>query len=145
MISKSTKRKQLEFWGNKCAICGKNDYLEFHHLTPRAEGGNDEYDNLIVLCACCHAAVHGRKYNPNRPNCKTSIDYESAIPILEKYFSNQIGARETKQLLQLSQKTHLTESSLYKRYKREHNIENFYNYVDTRNSRRRKPDVSITL
>ena len=137
MVSKATKRKVAEFWNHQCAICGGKDFLEFHHLTEKSKGGTDNYDNLILLCTCCHAAIHGRKYNPDKPNSHTSIDYESAIPILQAYFSNEIGARETKEKLHLSQKTHLTESALYKRYKREHNIEHFYNNVDLINSKRR--------
>jgi len=111
--------------------------LEFHHLIPVSEGGTDDYDNIILLCGCCHAVVHGKTFNPQKPNCKTSIDYESAKPILAAYFANQIGSKETKEKLHLSQKTHLSESSLYKRYKREHNITNFYNNVDLVNSKRR--------
>lgn len=138
MITKATKRKVSIFWNEKCAICENNDYLEFHHIIPVAAGGTDEYDNIILLCACCHATIHGRTFNPQKPNCKTSIDYETAKPILEAYFANQIGTKETKEKLNLSQKTHLSESSLYKRYKREHNITKFYNNVDLINSKRRK-------
>lgn len=61
-----------------------------------------------------------------------------AKPVLAQYFANEIGARETKEKLNLSQKTHLSESSVFKRYKREHNIEKFYNNVDLINSKRRK-------
>ena len=141
MICKSVKRKLLMFWEDKCAVCGRQDYLEFHHLIPKEKGGTDEYDNLIVLCGCCHATVHGRKYNVNKPNCNTSISYEEAKPILEEYFANKIGASETKERLKLSQKTHLSESALYKRYKREHSIKDFYNNVDLINSNWRN-DVS---
>jgi len=140
MITKATRRKIELFWDNKCAICGNNDYLEIHHITPKEAGGNDEYDNLILLCACCHAAIHKRAYNAAKMNVNTSIDYESAIPILDAYFANKIGAKETKEKLNLSQKTHLTESSVYKRYKREHNIGKFYNNVDLVNSKR-SPNV----
>ena len=136
MISKATKRKVTEFWNHQCAICGNKDFLEYHHLTEKSKGNIDDYDNLILLCACCHATVHGRKYNSNKPNCRTSTDYETAIPILKAYFANEIGTRETKEKLHLSQKTHLSESALYKRYKREHNIEQFYNNVDLINSKR---------
>ena len=140
MITKSNRRKIETFWKNKCAICEKKDYLEIHHITPKKSGGTDEYDNLILLCARCHAAIHKRTYNAAKMNVNASIDYESAIPILDTYFANKIGTRETKERLNLSQKTHLTECSVYKRYKREHNIENFYNNVDLVNSKRR-PNV----
>lgn len=79
MVSKATKRKVAEFWNHQCAICGNKDFLEYHHLTEKSKGGTDDYDNLILLCACCHATIHGRKYNPDKPNCRTSIDYETAI------------------------------------------------------------------
>mgnify|MGYP006939837654 CR=1 FL=1 len=93
---------------------------------------------LFCSCACCHATVHNKAYNPDKYHQNTSIDYESAKPILKQYFSNEIGARETKENLNLSQKTHLSESSVFKRYKTEHNIEKFYNNVDLVNSMKRK-------
>ena len=136
MVSKATKRKIDKLWNHQCAICGNKDFLEYHHIIEKGKGGTDDYDNIILLCACCHAAIHGRKYNPNKPNCRTSIDYEAALPVLQAYFANEIGARETKERLHLSQKTHLSESALYKRYKREHNIDKFYNNVDSINSKR---------
>ena len=137
MVSKTTKRKLEMIWNHQCAICGNMDFLEFHHLIPKNQGGTDDYDNLILLCACCHAKVHNRTYSPNRYRQSTSTDYETAKPILAAYFSNEIGAKETKEKLNLSPKTHLTESSLYKRYKREHGITEFYNNVDLLNSRKR--------
>lgn len=141
MISKYDKRIVAEFWNNQCAICGRNDILEYHHIIPKANGGSDNYDNLILLCACCHANTHGRIFNPAKPNRKTSIEYEAAEPILSAYFANEIGTRETKEKLNLSPKTHLTESSVYKRYKREHNITHFYNNVDLINSKRSRKNV----
>ena len=144
MISKAIKRKVLEYWENQCSCCGKVDYLEFHHIIPKNDGGTDEFGNVLLLCGRCHAEVHGRSYDPNRPNCKTSIDYDTAKPILEKYFNEEIGTKETKALLNLSEKTHLSESAVIKRYKREHGIQNFYNHVDLRQSKRRNNYVSNT-
>ena len=137
MLSKYIKRKVSEHWNYQCSVCGRNDYLEFHHLIPVSKGGTDDYDNIILLCAYCHAAVHGRTLTSPNPHRKSSIDYEEAKPILAAYFAKEIGTRETKEKLNLSQKTHLSESSLYKRYKREHNITKFYNNVDLVNSKRR--------
>lgn len=141
MISKHTRRKLEQAWNYQCAICGQNDFLEAHHIIPKEKGGSDEYDNLILLCACCHASIHQRTYNYNNYRQRTSISYEAAKPILAAYFANQIGASETKKKLNLSQKTHLSESSVYKRYKRENGIVDFYNNVDLKNSKRRKADV----
>ena len=141
LVSKATKRKVEKVWNNRCAICGNNDYLEFHHIISKPKGGTDEYDNIILLCASCHSIIHSRDFNPDRYHLNTSIDYSSAIPVLDEYFANKIGAKETKQKLNLSPKTHLSESSLYKRYKREHNIDKFYNNVDLKNSMRRRNNV----
>ena len=141
MITKATKRKISELWNNACATCGNNDILEFHHILPKAKGGTDDYDNIILLCACCHSALHNRAYNASKYNKNTSIEYETALPILREYFANKMGAKEAKEKLNLSSKTHLSESSVYKRYKREHNIGKFYNNVDLVNSKRRANHV----
>lgn len=33
-------------------------YLEVHHVTPLAEGGDDSIDNAAALCPTCHRAQH---------------------------------------------------------------------------------------
>lgn len=40
-----------------CQKCKKEkdyDKLEVHHKIPRAEGGDDDFNNLITLCYDCH-------------------------------------------------------------------------------------------
>lgn len=129
-LSKTTRRNVEKQWNNKCAICNSQENIEIHHLLPISKGGNNDESNLLLLCGCCHAAVHGNTYNSDNYRKNISIDYEKAKPILEAYFSNQIGTKETKEKLNLSQKTHLSECSVYKRYKREHNIEEVHNNID---------------
>jgi 5-methylcytosine-specific restriction endonuclease McrA len=34
--------------------------LEVHHRQFRTHSGADSEENLITLCATCHATVHGR-------------------------------------------------------------------------------------
>ena len=140
MISKATKRKVEAYWGEKCAACGDIAFIEFHHIIPVSKGGTDEFDNIILLCNCCHALVHGRAQKAPNPHKRTSIEYSMAIPILDAYFAEEIGAKETKEKLNLSPKTHLTESAVCKRYKREHGIGYFYNHVDTKNRKRKSND-----
>lgn len=65
-----------EYKGSKCAICGYNKSqraLNFHHLDPKtkdfglsARGLTRSWDKIkleidkcILLCANCHAEVHG--------------------------------------------------------------------------------------
>lgn len=139
-VSKSIRRKIMNRWENKCAICANNDILEIHHIIPLSEGGDNAEDNLILLCACCHAAVHQRAFSQLNYHKNYSIDYKSAIPVLQAYFNKEIGAKETKERLNLSPKTHLSESAVYKRYKREFGISpNFKNTLDMQ-KKRRTPD-----
>lgn len=60
----------------KCAVCKKNEHrcnnnsyrdgecdtdvvrIRSHHIIPRAVGGTDCKNNLVDLCAKCHALVH---------------------------------------------------------------------------------------
>lgn len=44
--------------GAKCAECGATERLEVHHIKYRSQGGTDELNNLITLCAHCHAEKH---------------------------------------------------------------------------------------
>lgn len=51
-----------------CESCGsaapfvrKSDgtpYLEVHHKTPLAQGGDDTYENTVALCPNCHRKMH---------------------------------------------------------------------------------------
>jgi len=40
--------------GGKCALCDSQETLQFDHIYPKSKGGNDEPDNLRVLCRSCN-------------------------------------------------------------------------------------------
>ncbi len=44
--------------GWRCQSCGTMSNLEVHHRQYRSHSGNDSEDNLITLCAKCHADIH---------------------------------------------------------------------------------------
>ena len=44
----------------RCPSCGTMSNLEVHHRAFRSHSGADSEENLITLCAPCHARVHGR-------------------------------------------------------------------------------------
>ncbi len=55
--------------------CGLTRFLEVHHVKPRNQGGTNQAENLVTLCASCHrlwyergggAAVHLREEVPER-------------------------------------------------------------------------------
>jgi len=41
-----------------CEICFHDKDLEVHHIVEVKEGGDDEPDNLQLLCKSCHTIVH---------------------------------------------------------------------------------------
>ena len=51
-------RQILQRDGWRCQTCGSMQQLEVHHLTFRSHSGGDVEQNLITLCAPCHAQVH---------------------------------------------------------------------------------------
>jgi 5-methylcytosine-specific restriction endonuclease McrA len=52
-------RKQvLRRNGWRCQLCGARSNLEVHHKEFCSHSGDDSEQNLITLCAVCHAGVH---------------------------------------------------------------------------------------
>lgn len=58
-ISKKTRRAVYARDGYVCALCDSTKYLQVHHCVKRSQGGTDSLQNLICLCADCHALAHG--------------------------------------------------------------------------------------
>jgi len=44
--------------GWRCQSCGEMSNLEVHHQEFRSHSGDDSEQNLITLCAKCHAGIH---------------------------------------------------------------------------------------
>jgi 5-methylcytosine-specific restriction endonuclease McrA len=54
-------RQVLERDGWRCQNCGSMSNLEVHHQQFRSHSGSDSVENLITLCASCHAEAHVTK------------------------------------------------------------------------------------
>jgi len=56
-FSESLKKevKDRDHW--KCVVCENETDLHVHHKIPRNLGGIHHIDNLVTLCASCHAAI----------------------------------------------------------------------------------------
>jgi len=54
------RNKILEYYDNKCFVCNFNfqEILEIHHITALKYGGNNDLENLKVLCPTCHRLIH---------------------------------------------------------------------------------------
>lgn len=46
-----------------CVICGKKGNIQRHHLLPKSYGGNDDRDNIVLLCETHHVQWHRRSKN----------------------------------------------------------------------------------
>jgi len=48
--------------GETCRVCLFHaPNAHHHHIRFRSQGGTDTTDNLIRVCACCHADIHNRR------------------------------------------------------------------------------------
>jgi 5-methylcytosine-specific restriction endonuclease McrA len=56
----SLRQQILRRDGWRCQSCGTMSNLEVHHREFRSHSGSDSEENLITLCAACHARVHRR-------------------------------------------------------------------------------------
>ena len=58
-VSYEVLRKKILRRDNwRCQLCGTMANLEVHHKQFRSGSGHDSEENLITLCATCHAEVH---------------------------------------------------------------------------------------
>lgn len=59
-IPPARRRQVLRRDGGKCVVpgCRHAVFVDIHHLDPKAEGGGNDSENLVTLCAAHHRAVH---------------------------------------------------------------------------------------
>jgi len=62
-IPPATRRRILAKYRHKCTQpgCRHTQHLHVHHVVPRAEGGSNDAENLVVLCSACHNILHKNK------------------------------------------------------------------------------------
>lgn len=61
------KKRALIACKRHCVMCEmqKGKKIECHHIIPRADGGDDSFDNCIPLCFDCHGEIGS--YNSKHP------------------------------------------------------------------------------
>jgi hypothetical protein len=59
-VPPAVRRRVIERDGRKCGVpgCRHSQYLDLHHVKPRAEGGDHDPELLITLCGVHHRAAH---------------------------------------------------------------------------------------
>ncbi|HEX8174076.1 MAG TPA: HNH endonuclease signature motif containing protein [Pyrinomonadaceae bacterium] len=60
-IPSKTKKLIFQEAGSSCSLCGESNVnvLEIHHIENRADGGDNEPENLILVCSNCHSKITG--------------------------------------------------------------------------------------
>lgn len=103
----------FELAGHRCTICHA-PWLEIHHIEELADGGQTEYENLVVLCPNCHTRVHAEavpsKDELRHYKSKQEIAYE--LPVLsrltpdERSFLHELAGRSPQDQLAHSRRVH---------------------------------------
>lgn len=53
-IPEALRRHVFERDGGRCVECGSPDLIQYHHIVPFWKGGDNEPENLQLLCAGCN-------------------------------------------------------------------------------------------
>lgn len=56
--SSAYRASVLRLFGSKCLVCGYAGFVDIHHVIHRKNGGGDNIENLVVLCANHHREWH---------------------------------------------------------------------------------------
>jgi hypothetical protein len=82
-IPPATRRRVMARDHGRCVVpgCRCATYVDLHHLKPRAEGGQHDDDNLVVLCGAHHRAVHrGRVWIQGTPSSGLVFTHADGTP-----------------------------------------------------------------
>lgn len=70
-----------------CRICFnklEEKNMQVHHIVPVANGGDDDYNNLVLLCNVCHTNLHKHgweNYIKQLKEYTTKVEHNSTVKI----------------------------------------------------------------
>jgi hypothetical protein len=83
-LSREVERDVLVEAGHRCAIPACHAlHPEVHHIKPVAEGGSDEFENLIALCPNCHGMADRGEIDR-----KAMRQYKASLSVLDHRYSS---------------------------------------------------------
>ena len=88
------RRERLLIDDHECVECGKTDDLQVHHIKPVSEGGSNELNNLLTLCAECHGGKHPKisslieSDNRQKGVSKGTVRYTPTVREVERILAN---------------------------------------------------------
>jgi len=87
--------RALDNRGHKCEKCGSLKKLHVHHLNYKGFGGNEQDNDLQILCRSCHMRVHRYKYGTKElKNSKKRKKKEISQAVIENYRVNLLIVNE---------------------------------------------------
>lgn len=89
-IPNSTRKAVYRRDGYRCALCDSTKYLQVHHAVKRSLGGTDRPENLITLCADCHALAHGMNLRDVVDMDQETIE-QAIVEYLADYYAGHTG------------------------------------------------------
>jgi hypothetical protein len=62
-VTPATRRTVLRRDTGRCRVpgCRHSTFVDVHHVQPRSDGGANDPENLVTLCAAHHRAIHAGK------------------------------------------------------------------------------------
>ena len=77
-------------WNHRCAICGKRDGLNSHHLAPR-QHVTTRYDLRNAICLCCHCHQFSPDVSPHLNAAGFLLWLENHQPELHKWYTELVA------------------------------------------------------
>lgn len=130
--------EQKDLVGRKCVNCGTDENIEYHHIVPLCNGGNDVISNIVPLCHACHRLAHGgrdlnevkRKNGPLRGGRPAKCSDEEAFAALDLLIAGRIGNSECKRRMNVSERTEPRVTPQFRKYCDLRGIENIRTTYD---------------
>ena len=135
---KALTEEQKNLIGRVCVNCGSAEDIEYHHVVPLCNGGNDIISNIVPLCHVCHNLAHeGRNLTEYKRYAGTltgrrpsNCDDDTAFEALDMLAAGEIGVAKCKKLMHLSENTFPSTTIQFKKWCAMHGIERMRSWYD---------------
>lgn len=106
--SANFKRELRKKKGIRCLYC-RAEGVEYHHIIPLSQGGDNRLVNIVPLCRLCHMKAHDRKpiegkvyESKGRGRIKLTKEQERTM---QAYFNGEIGAFSAMEAMDIKRST----------------------------------------